>query len=201
MRPDPIGPLWCLFPDPPDTGCSYKHLRISDKSRRTPVVSLPTDFRGGKEQTDVCTVWKSTPSGSHWSPGRRVSGPARPRPRHLSPASGADRQGGERGSAPPVLASISGPCPSSNSGGWPHGDGSGMLGQIDGKKGIRNTVQKLRARKKTLRCCKHQHWKAWRPDRWKKRYVTLAKKPTGAAHLWNLIRTTKPRIFLIHEIW
>jgi hypothetical protein len=26
-----------------------------------------------------------------------------------------------------------------------------------------------------------QKYEAWRPDRWKKRYVTLAKKPSGAA--------------------
>jgi hypothetical protein len=53
-RPDPIGPLWCLFPDPPDTGCSFNHLGVAREPRYTPVISLPTDFRGGKG-SEVCT--------------------------------------------------------------------------------------------------------------------------------------------------
>jgi hypothetical protein len=49
-----------------------------------------------------------------------------------SKQSGSPR--GERGSTSPVLASILGPCPSSSPRGRPRGDGSGMLGQIDGKR-------------------------------------------------------------------
>jgi hypothetical protein len=46
-----------------------------------------------------------------------------------------------------------------------------------------------------------QYWKAWRPDRWKKRCINLAKKPIGAAHLWNLIRTTKLRVLRFTFNW
>jgi hypothetical protein len=99
-----------------------------------PVKSLPTGFRWGKRAVGSLHCANKNPAGIALVPSKTSFGPRKAAPETPLTSEQSGSQRGERVSAPPVLACISGPCPSSNSSGWLPGDGSEMKGQIDGRR-------------------------------------------------------------------
>jgi hypothetical protein len=58
-RPDPVGLLWWLFPDPPDTGCSFNHLyraqRIATYAGDFPAYRF---WMGEKRLSNLCSGYR-----------------------------------------------------------------------------------------------------------------------------------------------